>query len=77
MDELTGDEVRRFRRELALSQRELAERLGVHLQTVSKWERGALGIAHKEVLRMALQRIREELEAERPPVHRGRPRRPR
>jgi len=35
-------DVRRIRRRLGLSQRELAELVGSHAMTVSKWERGVL-----------------------------------
>ena len=38
---MTGNEVREARRVLALTQAELAERLGVHALTVSRWERSA------------------------------------
>ena len=34
------DTIRRLRKEKRLSQRELAEQLGVTCQAVSKWERG-------------------------------------
>ena len=34
------ERIRDLRRELKITQAELAERLSVHLQTVSKWERG-------------------------------------
>jgi DNA-binding transcriptional regulator YiaG len=37
---MSGDEVRRRREALGLSQAELAEWAGVHVMTVSKWERG-------------------------------------
>lgn len=35
-----GDNIRRYRRALDLTQEELAERLGVSFQTVSRWENG-------------------------------------
>ena len=35
---------RRLRRAMGLSQTALAEQLGVHMMTVSKWERGVVGI---------------------------------
>ncbi len=41
---MTGSEVRRVRRQLGLTQGEFAERIGVHLVTVSRWERGEMGI---------------------------------
>lgn len=36
--------MRRHRETLGLKQTELAERLGVHPMTVSRWERGAISI---------------------------------
>ena len=36
-----GPGVRRLRRELRLTQHELAEQLGVRQQTISEWETGA------------------------------------
>lgn len=35
---------RQLRRAMGLSQTVLAEQLGVHMMTVSKWERGVVGI---------------------------------
>ena len=35
-----GERLKRFRKENNLTQTQLAEKLNVHLQTVSKWERG-------------------------------------
>lgn len=40
-----GHEVRALRERLGLSQKELAELVGVHAMTVSKWERGVLAPA--------------------------------
>jgi len=39
---MTGDEVRRIRTSLGLTQEQLASLVGVHGLTVSKWERGLL-----------------------------------
>ena len=39
---LTADEVKRMRSELGLSQRNLANKLGVDVMTVSRWERGKI-----------------------------------
>lgn len=39
---LSPQEIRRNRKVLALSQRELAERLGIAEETISRWETGAL-----------------------------------
>ena len=41
---MTGQEVRRIRKRLGLTQAKFAKRVGVHLVTVSRWESGALGI---------------------------------
>lgn len=41
---MTGSEVRRYRRTLGLKQTELADKLGVHPITVSRWERDVVGI---------------------------------
>ena len=39
---LSGDQIRKNREDLALSQRVLAEHLGVAADTISRWENGAL-----------------------------------
>ena len=39
---LLGDQIRKNREELDLSQRSLAEHLGVAVETISRWENGAL-----------------------------------
>ena len=41
---MIGQEVRRIREALGLSQRRFAERLGVHKVTVAKWETDAQGV---------------------------------
>ncbi len=41
---MTGPEVKRLRESLGLRQSDLAERLGVHPMTVSRWERGFVSI---------------------------------
>jgi transcriptional regulator with XRE-family HTH domain len=35
---MTGEDMRRLRREAGLTQRELAEAMGVWLNTISRWE---------------------------------------
>jgi molybdopterin-binding protein len=49
--------VRQLRRRLGISQRELAELLGTHAMTISKWERGVLepGERHERLLRAFAQ----------------------
>ena len=39
---LSGDQIRKNREDLGLSQRSLAEHLGVAVETISRWENGAL-----------------------------------
>jgi putative zinc finger/helix-turn-helix YgiT family protein len=39
---LSGDQIRKNREDLGLSQRSLAERLGVAVETISRWENGVL-----------------------------------
>ncbi len=39
---LSGDQIRKSREDLGLSQRVLAEHLGVAVETISRWENGAL-----------------------------------
>jgi transcriptional regulator with XRE-family HTH domain len=39
-----GDELRRVRRAMGLTQRELADRVGVHPNSIARQERGELGI---------------------------------
>lgn len=41
---MTGDEVRRIRKRLGLTQAEFAQRVGVHFVTVSRWEHGRMGV---------------------------------
>ncbi len=41
---VTGDEVRRIRKRLGLTQAQLAERLGVTASSVARWEQGVMGI---------------------------------
>lgn len=51
-----------FRRRWRLGQQEMAQRLGVHRITVSKWERGRLAEPHW--LRLALIGLSVELAGE-------------
>ncbi len=41
---MTGREVRNIRQRLGLTQRELADRLGVARNTVTRWELGLMGV---------------------------------
>lgn len=42
---MTGSALKRIRNELALTQKQLAEQIGVTSNTVARWERGEVGIA--------------------------------
>ena len=42
---MTGAQLRRIRKRLDLTQRELAEKLGVSANTVARWERDEVSIA--------------------------------
>jgi transcriptional regulator with XRE-family HTH domain len=41
---MTGQQVRRLRRQQGWTQRLLADRLGVDPNTVARWERGVVGV---------------------------------
>jgi DNA-binding transcriptional regulator YiaG len=54
---MTGDEIRRLRERLGLSQEQLAKKLGVHRNTVIKWEvKGNFTIESEQ----ALKRLAEQ-----------------
>ena len=59
--ELTGAELRSRREALGLSQVAIAERLGVPQATISRWETGRHPIERGEILRLALDRLADEL----------------
>jgi len=42
---MTGQQLRRIRKRLGLTQVELADRLGVASNTVARWERNEVGIS--------------------------------
>jgi len=54
---MDGDEVRRRRRALGMSQAELGRRLGMPQQSIARWETGARRIGHPAMLRLALERL--------------------
>lgn len=41
---MTGEELHRIRQRLGLTQAQLAERLGVHWNSVARWERNEMSI---------------------------------
>jgi len=55
---MTPSELKQLRGRLDFTQPELAEAIGVHPMTVSKWERGAQGIP--EPVAKLVQRMVEE-----------------
>ena len=54
---VTPTALRATRRRLGLSQRALAEALGVHWNTIARWERGQMPIQHPRILQLALERL--------------------
>jgi transcriptional regulator with XRE-family HTH domain len=57
---MDGDELRRRRRALGLTQTELAELLEVYQATIGSWESGSRGIRHPRILELALQMLETE-----------------
>lgn len=51
---MTGDEVRRLRRRLGLTQVQLAELVGVSGNSVARWERDELGVRESAARLMRL-----------------------
>jgi DNA-binding transcriptional regulator YiaG len=51
---MTGDEVRRLRKRLGLTQVELADMVGVSSNSLARWERGELGIRESAARLMKL-----------------------
>lgn len=52
---MDGEELRRRRTALGLTQMELARRLGTSQQTVHKWESGSTRIQHAPMMHLALR----------------------
>jgi len=52
-----GAVLREKRRELGYTQGELADVLDVPLDTISRWERGSLGVRHPRILIYALDML--------------------
>ncbi len=58
---MTGEELRRIRARMGLTQAELADRLGVTPNTVARWERDEVGIAEPAArLAQLLAKMAEE-----------------
>jgi DNA-binding transcriptional regulator YiaG len=60
---MTPAGLKRIRRELGLTQEELAARLGVQRETVARWETGARGIA--EPIARLVRRVAAEARGKR------------
>ena len=54
---MTGADLRTLRKQLGLSQRELARLLHVPQPTIANWERGNFPIQHGRILELALKRL--------------------
>jgi transcriptional regulator with XRE-family HTH domain len=57
---MTALDLRACRERLGLTQVELGQVLGVHSNTIAKWERGEQPIRHVEVVRLALERLEQK-----------------
>lgn len=57
---MDGKMMRDIRRRMDLSQVELAQRLGVTQNTISRWESGAVTMQHPVILEMALRHLEME-----------------
>lgn len=69
---MTPADFRAFRARLGLSQTGLAAQLGVTQNTISRWERGEMEIANPTMLRLALERLEQQIHEPRPPSAHGR-----
>lgn len=54
---MTGPELRERRKALALTQTQLAARLGVPQATISRWETGVHQIDHPAILALAMEQL--------------------
>jgi putative transcriptional regulator len=60
---LSPDKIKQLRKQLGLTQTQFAGKIGVHLQTISRWERGEtapLGLAQKALERLAKRAAKKE-----------------
>jgi transcriptional regulator with XRE-family HTH domain len=60
---MDGQDLKRRRDALGLSQKELGLLLGVMQNTVSRWELGLVVIRHPKILALALERISQGVAA--------------
>jgi transcriptional regulator with XRE-family HTH domain len=58
----TPTSLRERRKAMGLTQQQLAEALAVPMNTVARWEQGAINIAHPRVLELALIELQRQLE---------------
>jgi len=54
---MKGLEFKKRRKELGLTQGEIAKLLGVAMNTVARWERDEVPIVHPEMIRLALKAL--------------------
>ena len=59
---MAGEWVRERRVEMGMTQRDLAGELGVSVNTLARWERGEVEVAHPRMLSLALDAIRSQWE---------------
>jgi DNA-binding transcriptional regulator YiaG len=66
---MDGEELRRIRKRLALSQSQLAEQLGITTSSVARQEQGVIGISGStaKLARLLLELAEKEQAAERKP----------
>ena len=60
---MSSEQIKELRKHLGLTQTEFAEKIGVHLQTVSRWERGEMiprGLALKALKQLAKRTAKKE-----------------
>ncbi len=61
---MTGTELRNLRQQMQLTQQELADRIGVHKNTVARWERDELSM-RSSMARLLEYLIREHADRQR------------
>ena len=67
MGSITGAEIRRIRQRLGLTQEAFGRLVGVHFVTVSRWERGALGVRESAARLIRLLAVQEHSDKSAPP----------